>query len=67
MERWAIALDGEIRRRLTEEQLELGTEMLGEDGGKLLVFRDRFVCLRVARAAGTTIFQYREPVSAAAV
>ena len=67
MQRWAIALDGETRRRLTEEQLELGTEMLGDDGERLLVFRDRFVCLRVARAAGTTVLQLQVPMPAAAV
>ena len=67
MQRWAILLDGDIRRRLTKEQLELGSEMLDLDGRKLLVFRDRFVCLRVARAAGTEVMPYQEPEAAAAV
>ncbi|HEX7003152.1 MAG TPA: hypothetical protein VF168_03090 [Trueperaceae bacterium] len=66
MQRWAIALDGDTRRRLTEEQLELGTELHDLDGRKLLVFRDRFVCLRVARAAGTEVMQYQEPETAPA-
>jgi hypothetical protein len=65
MQRWAIALDAEVRRRLTQEQLELGTELPGEDGTPMLVFRDRFVCLRVASAAGVRLMPYREPMPTA--
>ncbi|MEX2534733.1 MAG: hypothetical protein WD273_03955 [Trueperaceae bacterium] len=67
MQRWAITLDGKVRRRLTQEQLELGTELLAEDGESLLVFRDRFVCLRVASAAGTYLLPYEEPRQTAAI
>jgi hypothetical protein len=61
MQRWAIALDGEVRERLTGEQLELGTELVGEDGSEMLVFRDRFVGLRVALASGARLIPYQEP------
>ncbi|MEX2541298.1 MAG: hypothetical protein WD314_05795 [Trueperaceae bacterium] len=61
MQRWAITLDGEVRRRLTQEQLELGTEIADEDGERLLVFRDRFVGLRVASTAGVHLLPYKEP------
>jgi hypothetical protein len=62
MQRWAIALDGEVRGRLTEEQLELGTALVGEDGTEMLVFRDRFVGLRVALAGGARLIPYQEPL-----
>lgn len=65
MQRWAIALDGEVRRRLTREQLELGTEIVDDDGERMLVFRDRFVGLRVASTAGVRLLPYQEPLSAA--
>jgi hypothetical protein len=65
MRRWAIALDGEVRGRLTEEQYELGTALVGEDGSELLVFRDRFVGLRVASATGARLIPYQEPLPTA--
>jgi hypothetical protein len=67
MRRWAIALDGDVRYRLTQDQLELGTEIYGEDGKVLLVFRDRFVGLRVASAVGARLEPWEEPVEAKAV
>lgn len=64
MQRWAIPLDGKVRRRLTQEQLELGTEMTTDDG-PVLVFRDRFVGLRVASAAGTRLQPYAKTLQVA--
>lgn len=61
MQRWAIELDGEVRRRLTQEQLDLGTELADPDGGEMLVFRDRFVGLRVASTAGVRLEPYHDP------
>lgn len=66
MQRWAISLDGEVRRRLTEEQLELGTESTGENGDDLLIFRDRFVALRVARSVEAPLLPLEEPLIATA-
>lgn len=60
MERWAIALDGEVHRRLKDDDLEVGTLVAGPDGRRILVFRDRFAGLRVASAAGANLMPYRE-------
>ncbi len=60
MERWAISLDGEARRRLKADDIEVGTVMAGPDGRRILVFRDRFAGLRVASAAGANLVPYRE-------
>lgn len=65
MQRWAIELDEDVRRRLTREQLELGTEVAAGEG-TLLVFRDRFVGLRVASAAGARLHSFSEREFAAA-
>jgi hypothetical protein len=62
MQRWAIALDPEVRRRLSQEQIELGTEVRGPDG-PLLVFRDRFVGLRVASTANVRLRPHPAPAA----
>lgn len=66
MQRWAIALDGQARRSLKPELLELGSEEDGADGRRYLVFRDRFVGLRVAFAVGTKLHPFSEERKAVA-
>ena len=55
MQRWAISLDSEARNRLKPELLQLGSPVVGPNGEQLLMFRDRFVGLRVASAARTSL------------
>lgn len=55
MDRWAIVLTREVLEQLTPEQLELGTHQADDQGRALLVFRDRFVGLRVASACGSAL------------
>ena len=52
MTRWAIQLDRERKQRLPHDALELGDLVTGEDGHELLLFRDRFVALKVASRVG---------------
>lgn len=52
MERWLIEVGDLELSRLSQEQLELGTLVRGEDGKAYLVFRDGFVALKVAHGLG---------------
>lgn len=52
MTRWAIQLDPHRKKRLPHDALELGDLVTDEDGSELLLFRDRFVALKVASRVG---------------
>lgn len=52
MTRWAIRLDHNRKQLLPHDALELGDLVTGEDGDEFLMFRDRFVALRVASRVG---------------
>lgn len=54
MEKWVVNVNEEQLALLNEEQRNLGTLLQGEDGQKLLVFRDGFVALKIAAQLGTT-------------
>jgi len=64
MQRWAIPLDREVQNRLKPELLELGSPVVGPDGKKMLMFRDRFVGLRVAQVARTSLQPLKESPAA---
>lgn len=48
MKRWGFFLTDTAKTRLDDETLEMGTLHTTDDGETMLVFRDRFVALRVA-------------------
>jgi hypothetical protein len=52
MTRWAVPLDEHFKSRLTHDTLELGDLQRRDDGSEMLVFRDRFVALKVAAKVG---------------
>lgn len=52
MERWAILLDDATHSRLSDEQLQLGRLEKSASDESLLVFRDRFVALKIASSVG---------------
>lgn len=54
MTRWAIPLDRHRKQRLPHDAFELGDLITDDDGGELLLFRDRFVALKVASRVGDT-------------
>jgi hypothetical protein len=52
MMRWAVQLDEHVKTRLPIDTLELGDLHRREDGSEVLIFRDRFVALKVAAKVG---------------
>ena len=52
MTRWAVPLDDDFKTRLTQGALELGDLHRRDDGSEVLLFRDRFVALKVAAEVG---------------
>jgi hypothetical protein len=52
MMRWAIDLDPDSKARLPRDVFDLGDLVYRDDGGERLLFRDRFVALKVASRLG---------------
>ena len=50
--RWAVPLDDRFKALLPRDTLVLGDLQLRADGSEVLVFRDRFVALKVASQIG---------------
>ena len=52
MEYWEVPMNPMTRKRLTEDELDLGSIEHDPQRGEYLMFRDRFVAMKIAARLG---------------